>query len=282
MRPLHRCKRLDLMLPSGPRLRGKVLSAHGLATTAQVLAFLAAFLGLFSAAWYFTVIAGGLALLFYIVSLIRLRRENLVKQHLADQISASIDLDRVLREAAISLGLGGPPRGWRVSLYRLRFSNGRADTGIWQLEARVANQQAYELANDLTQMSLTQGVLRTAIGAADQPRGGIDELPPLPDPETESDLWFGIMSAWGFEREELTGGIKARSCCGRVFRVGLSRGGGQDMTLGLVAESERPEGITRQRMEEVLTRPVFELLYELIHLREEVRASLTRHAELPA
>lgn len=281
MKRWRRLKTSALMPPSEASVRGTRITAHRLATAAQLLTFVAAFLGLFARVWYLTAVAGGLALTLYIGSLIADRRERRNMQSQVDRIVGAVDLDHVLRETAHSLGLGGPGRGWRLSLYRLDFEADEPERGQWQLEARAANQRAYELARDLVQMSLRQGVLRTAVASADQPLGGIDEMPPLPDPEANPDEWRTLMSAWGLSGQDLCGGMRSRVYCGRVFRVGLNRGKGQDMTLGLVAESEDPIGVRRQAMEDVLTRPVFELLYELIRLKEDMRASLSRLSETP-
>lgn len=261
-------------------MRRQLVSAHKLATAAQILTFLAAFLGLFARVWYLTVIAGGLALLLYLGSLVAGRRERRRMRSQVDRVVDAVDLVHVLRETARSLGLGELGQGWRISLYRLDFEAGQSERGRWELEARAANQRAYELGRDLVHMSLRQGVLRTAVASADQALGGIDEMPPLPDPDGDPEGWRALMSAWGLSEEDFGRGMRSRVYCGRVFRVGLNRGKGQDMTLGLVAESENPIGVRRQAMEEVLTRPVFELLYELIRLREDMRASLSGLGEV--
>ena len=253
----------------------KAFSSQALATAAQLLTFLAAFLGLFGTVWYVAAVAGGLALALYVGSLVVGRRERRKMKSHVDRLVDAMDLDHVLRLTATSLGLGGPGQGWRLSLYRLDFATGHPETGRWELQARAANQKAYELARDFEYLALTQGVLRTALAAADQPLGGIDEMPALPNPDDEAGEWLKVMSAWGLQGPSVEGAMRSRTYCGRVFRVGLNRGRGQDMTLALVAESESPTGVRRQAMEEVLTRPVFELFYELMRVREDIRTSLS-------
>ncbi|GAB2774449.1 hypothetical protein GCM10027039_39760 [Terrabacter koreensis] len=247
--------------------------AQTLATAAQLLTFLAAFLGLFARVWYLTAISGGLALLLYIGSLVLGNREKRAMQSSVDRLVEAVDLDHVLRETAQSLGLGEGGAGWRLTLYRLDFSS-QSDGGRWKLEARAANQRAYEISGEYVELAPTQGVLRIAMSSADQAKGGIDEMPTVPDPANDPDGWRTVMSAWGLADETSPVGMASRAYCGRVFRVGLHRGRGRDMTLGLVAESLSPGGVKRQAVEEILTRPVFELLYELIRLKEDMRASL--------
>ncbi|MGL5829479.1 MAG: hypothetical protein ACRC0L_07915 [Angustibacter sp.] len=262
------------MPPSGDDLKTPMISALRLATAAQLLTFLAAFLGLFGRVWYFAAISGGFALFLYVASLILGSRERRQVQTRVDRLADAVDLHHVLRETAESLGLRRTTQEWRLSLYRLDFGSGQVERGRWKLEARAANQQAHEISKDLLEMSLKQGVLRTAVESADQPLGGIDEMPQIPDRSADPQAWKSVMSAWGFDEAEISGGMRSRAYCGRVFRVGLSRGKGLDMTLGLVAESDIPTGVHRQAMEDVLTRPVFELLYELIRLKDDMRKSL--------
>ncbi|WP_323095747.1 hypothetical protein [Intrasporangium sp. YIM S08009] len=255
-------------------------TAHRLATAAQLLTFLAAFLGIFGQVWYLTATAGGLALVLYIASLVIAGRERRKVRREVDRVVDAIDIDHVLREAALSLGLQTADQGWRLTLYRLDFADGSPAAARWTLEARAANQKVYELSDDLEVMTLGQGVLRTAVASADRPVGGIDEMPPVPNRTEDPAGWKSIMDAWGLAESDLGEGMQSRAYCGRVFRVGLNRGKGQDMTLGLVAESLSPSGVRRQAVEEILTRPVFELLYELIRLREEVRTTLA-HLDMP-
>lgn len=257
----------------------RLLRAHVLATAAQGLTFAAAFLGLFSAIWYLTVVSGGLALVLYVASLLASKRERRTAENQVDRLAGAVGLERVLRETAAALGLGATGKAWRLSLYRLDFASNGSALGEWNLQARAASQRAHELASDLATFSATDGVLRTAISSADQPTGGVDEMPTLPDFAEEPGHWAEMMQAWGWTSADTAGGMRSRSIVGRVFRVGLSVGAGADMTLGLVAESETPGGVRRQALEDNLTRPVFELLFELLRLREEMRSSLTSFAE---
>src|SRR5688500_6975683 len=109
----------------------KLMNAHQLATAAQLLTFVAAFLGLFSGVWYLAALAGGLALIVYVGSLILGRKERSTARSRVDRIVDGVNLDRILRETAQSLGLGIPGKGWRLSLYRLDFEAGRSDRGRW-------------------------------------------------------------------------------------------------------------------------------------------------------
>ena len=263
-------------------VRAPSINAPRLATAAQLLTFLAAFLGLFGSVWYTAAIAGGLALVLYVASLIVGGRERRRMRSRVDRLVDAVDLHHVLRETADSLGLVRTKQEWRLSLYRLDFDGGHFERGRWKLEARAANQEAYEISKDLLEMSFNQGVLRTAVASADQPRGGIDEMPQVPDRAVDPQAWKSVMSTWGLSEQVVGEGMRSRAYCGRVFRVGLNRGKGHDMTLGLVAESDDPTGVQRQAMEEVLTRPVFELLYELIRLKEDMRTSLSGTSDLSA
>lgn len=252
----------------------RVLEAQTLAHCAQILSLVAACLAIFGSTQKVAAAVVVLAVLAYVAHIFARRRELRVMSTKVDQLADAVDLDHIVRDTADVLGLGAHGQGWRLSLYRLELAKDVADDGHWVLVARAANQVVFEQSRDFERMQLRQGVLRVAVNAASAPVGGIDEIPPLPDPESDPDGWRQVMATWGMDGQIGTHGMRSRVYCGRVFRVGLNRGKGRDMTIALVAESESPNGVRRQSMEEALTRPVFELIYELLRLRDDMQESL--------
>lgn len=251
----------------------RVFDAQTLMHGAQVLSLVAACLAIFGQTQIIAAFIIAIAVAAYISHIvIRHRAQRQMKSRL-DELASAVDIDHIVRGTAEVLGLGSQGQGWRLSLYRLELGE-NPDDGWWMLLARAANQATFERSRDFERLTLRQGVLRVAVNSASSPTGGIDDIPPLPDPESDPEAWNSMMTVWGMGDHVGGNGMRSRVYCGRVFRVGLGRGHERDMTLALVAESESPTGVRKQLMEEALTRPVFELFYELLRLREDMRHSL--------
>lgn len=254
----------------------RVVDAQTLMHGAQVLSLIAACLAIFGQTQVLAAGVLALAIVAYVAHIFARRRERRLMATKVDELVAAVDINHIVRDTAEVLGLGGHGQSWRLSLYRLELREDAGDEGDWLLVARAANQAVFERSRDFERLALRQGVLRVAVNTANGPTGGIDEIPPLPDPESDPDGWRRMMATWGMAGHVGSNGMRSRVYCGRVFRVGLSRGSGRDMTLALVAESESPTGVRKQLMEELLTRPVFELFYELLRLRDDMRSSLVQ------
>lgn len=252
----------------------RVADDRVLANTAQISGLVAAAVGLFGSLTLVAAAFGGLAVVTYLAHLVLHRRAQRRIAARVSELSGAVDLNHVIRGMASILGLGSSGQAWRLSLYRLQIASSDDSNVHWHLVARAANQVLFELSADYERLAIREGVLRVAVNRADAESGGVDEIPPLPDPAEDPDGWHSMMAAWGLKAPSAEASMRSRVYCGRVFRVGLSRGQGKDMTLALIAESESPTGVRKQVMEELLTRPVFELLYELLRLQDDLRESL--------
>lgn len=235
--------------------------------TSQTLSDTATVLGLVSAVLttivlWAGVVAGLLAILVFVWSILRRRRERARDATLLDAIKREMSLDRVLDVAARHLSLGGTAGGWRLSLYQLDVTCER-----WVLQARASSNELYADDRDFPTLNPAEGVLRSCLAGSEQPHGRLDEIPVLPPPI--SDGWLATMLAWGFPEQVARNlRMKSRTYCGAVFKVGPQDG--HQSTLGLVAESEAEDGVNLRTIEAALTRPFFEAMAELVLLEKHI------------
>lgn len=237
----------------------KLPKSRSLSDLATVLGLVAAVFTATGATLTIGIIAGGLAIVAFLASLAIRRREARLEKALLDRIREEMSVDRVLDVVARHLDLGGSNGGWRLSLYELDIALEQ-----WILSGRASSNELYADSRDTPRYRHDQGVLRSCLPGSEQPLGRFDEMPVLPPPY-EPD-WLTVLVAWGIpEAEARTLRMKSRIYCGAVFKVGPQDG--HQATLGVVAESEAPDGVNVRTLESALTRPFFESLAEIVSSR---------------
>ncbi|WP_284761394.1 hypothetical protein [Curtobacterium sp. MEB011] len=242
----------------------KRLSPTGLLDAATILSLLAAILTALKETLWVGIAIGGLAVVFALISWAKRHRERGTRRNLFDTMRDELMLDRILDAAARSLDLGGQNGSWRVSLYELDLQD-----ACWLLRARAASNELFADRSDYSRISHEQSVLRSCLNGSERSDGKFDEMPPLDAPTTDS--WATTMKAWGFTKTTTNQlRMKSRSFTGAVFKVGPQNG--HQVTLGLIAESESPDGTNIRSLQGGLTRPFFEAVAELLTLRHKFEA----------
>lgn len=237
----------------------KWLKSRWLSDAATAFGLIAAVLLAIGTLEVWGIIAGALAVLAFLGSLGLRWREARVRRQLLDEIRDELSVDRVLDVVARHLHLGGSNGGWRLSLYELDVA-----AEEWVLSGRASSNELYADRRDAPRFRHDQGVLRACLAGSEQPLGRFDEMPILPPPEEPE--WLSTLIAWGTpETEARAFRMKSRVYCGAVFKVGPQDG--HQPTLGVVAESEAPDGVNIRTLEGALTRPFFESVAELVLLR---------------
>jgi hypothetical protein len=248
----------------------KRLSPTGYVDLATILGLLAAVLTAVKFTFWLGVTIGLLAAVCAVVSWVKRHREAKIRDDVLHTMRDQMMLDRILDAAARSLKLGGANGSWRLTLYELDVQN-----ASWLLRARAASNELFADHADFARISHDQGVLRSCLSGSERFDGRFDEMPPLDMPTADS--WAATMKAWGFTKvstDQLK--MKSRSFTGAVFKVGLQNG--HQVTLGLIAESESPDGTNIRDLQSGLTRPFFEAIAELLTLRQKMDAEITSAA----
>jgi hypothetical protein len=211
--------------------------------------------------------SGIAAVVAFTLALISRRKQQNATRSAFEALRQNILLDRVLDSAARHLGFGAQGGGWRLTLYELNV-----ESGNWESRARASSNELYSGDRDHSSFTPAQGVLRDCINGSERPGGRFDEIPQLSDASSET--WFSVLKSWGFSKAILQQlQMKSRSYCGAVFKVGPQNG--HQVTLGVVAESEAPDGVNVRDLEQGLTRPFFEALAELLALRDSLQKQPT-------
>lgn len=242
----------------------KRLSPTGLLDLATILSLLAALLTALKETLWAGIVVGGVAVVCALIAWAKRHRDRAAQKNLFDRMRDELMLDRILDAAARSLGMGGPNGSWRVSLYELDLQD-----ACWLLRARAASNELFADGSDFARISHEQSVLRSCLNGSERPDGKFDEMPPLDAPTADS--WASTMKAWGFAKSSTNQlKMKSRSFSGAVFKVGPQNG--HQVTIGLIAESESPDGTNIRVLQSGLTRPFFEAVAELLTLRQKFEA----------
>lgn len=240
----------------------KWLTSRTLSDTATFLGLIAAVLTAVGLTLTWGIVTGSLAVVSFLASRVLRRRESRRERALLDEVRDEMSVDRVLDVVARHLSLGGANGGWRLSLYELDVASEE-----WILSGRASSNELYADARDAPRIRHDQGVLRSCLPGSEQPFGRFDEMPVLPTPQEPG--WLNALIAWGVpETEARALRMKSRVYCGAVFKVGPQDG--HQPTLGVIAESEAPDGVNIRTLESALTRPFFESIAELVLLRRTV------------
>lgn len=196
-------------------------------------------------------------------------------------IVESVDLKRVLRAIALNGGFIDLRHPWRITLYR----SDEDDT--WTKISRVSSSGVFESTDEYSVLKSGQGVLRGMSWTAGNPDGSSQETAFFVDPIRDRTQWTRMMKDWGLQDQSLyiagdsSHGMPTQKFCCRVFRVGAADKDHGDMTLGIVVEGMGSDHcVNFIAMQQALSRPVFEMLYEIIAIRKNVTDGLGQFTEL--
>lgn len=232
--------------------------------------FLAAFLALFSQRNPIinglTIGSALLALIFLFFSF-RLKKEEkrLLKAHDA-QIAKTINLQHLLNSLATnSLKFRD---SWRLTLYR--FENNK-----WVIISRVSSSPIYQENNEYETLEKSQSILRGPLRhARSTDSNNIDVSGTLADPSN-----LETLPAWKEGLEELGlipstyNNMPTRNFAGAVFQTGQDSSQNDDEVLGLIIETTSDKEISRIKIENTITRPLFESMHEILKIQKKLNES---------
>lgn len=167
------------------------------------------------------------------------RRASLRLERILEPIRQAVNVESALGQVAESAGLMPP---WRVTLYCVTGDS-------WERLSRVSNYPRYA-SSGRAQFPVGEGVVTWALRA-----GGTDELPSLPDPQTDFDDYLRVQSGRALSRQTVEHmNMKSRAYAAIAIHVLETGASGQ--YVALVAESEQQGGANLTRLERAVTRPL--------------------------
>lgn len=184
----------------------------------------------------------------------------------ADSIFTSSDVRLVLTSLAERMSV---PLPWRISLYQIEGNE-------WTRLIRRSSFPRYEDAGGRPRFPSDSGCLGTAL------RLGVpDEIPWLPDPHEDFAGYVEAHLSRRITHDTIDAfRMKSRSYVAGTFEIRM--GAHQGRVVGIVVESEEPNGVTRTSFSRTFSVETVTMIHTLVRAQSEaawLRAALQRERE---